>query len=105
MCRSITISFSLHKHCLQSNLDILKSVVDLDLFVTNTADLKFPKDENSANILVERLRNVYELTQTLRLPRHRIVICRNIALILRRTNDVSRGGLFFDVNKKNKLLF
>ena len=64
MSRGITISFSLHKYCLQSDLELLKSIVDLELFVTNTADLNFPKDENSANILVERLRNVHELTQT-----------------------------------------
>jgi len=50
---------------LQFDLELLKSAVDLDLFVTNTADIKFPKDENSAYILVEPLRNVYELTQTL----------------------------------------
>jgi hypothetical protein len=45
MSRSINVSFSLYECCLQSELELLKSVVDLDLFVTNTADLKFPKDE------------------------------------------------------------
>jgi hypothetical protein len=58
MSRNITISFSLHKHCLQFDLELLKWVLDLDLFVTNTADLKFPKDENSVYILVERLQNI-----------------------------------------------
>jgi len=62
MSRSITISFSLPKYCLQSDLELLKSVVCLDLFVINTADLKFPKDENSANILVEGLQKVQDLT-------------------------------------------
>jgi hypothetical protein len=65
MSRSFTTSFSLNKYCSQSDLELLNSVVDLELFVTNTADLKFRKGENSANILVEWLRNVYELTQTL----------------------------------------
>jgi len=65
MSRSITISFSLPKYCLHSDLELLKSVVGLDLSVINTADLKFPKDENSANILAEGLQKVYELTQTL----------------------------------------
>jgi hypothetical protein len=65
MSRSITIYFSLHTYVLQPDIELLKSVMCLDLFVTNIAELDFPKDENSANILVERLRNVYELIQTL----------------------------------------